>query len=76
MPQSSINGQPKRASTSSIFATGILCPPTVQRVSEERSVSSSFGSSSRYMYIVGTPSSIVARYFSMLARISSALKTA
>ena len=43
MPHNSINGQPKRFSTSSILATGMDCPPTVQRLSEERSNRSSRG---------------------------------
>jgi hypothetical protein len=32
MPHSSINGHPNAASTSRIFASGMVCPPTVQRV--------------------------------------------
>ena len=60
MPHSSISGQPKRFSTSCILATGIVCPPTVQRVSEERSNRDSSGCASMYMYMVGTPSNIVA----------------
>ena len=73
MPQSSISGQPKRRSTSSIF-TGMVWPPTVQRVSEERSKDSKSGCASMYMYIVGTPSNIVARWVSMLASTSTASK--
>ena len=57
----SISGQPNRRSTSSIFATGIVWPPTVQRVSDDRSKASRSGWESTYMYIVGTPSNIVAR---------------
>ena len=32
MPHNSISGQPKRFSTSSILATGMVWPPTVQRL--------------------------------------------
>ncbi len=74
MPHNSISGQPKRFSTSCIFATGMVCPPTVQRLSEERSNRSKSGWTSMYMYIVGTPSNIVALWVSMLARISPASK--
>ena len=61
MPQSSISGQPKRRTTSSIFTVGMVWPPTVQRVSEERSKDSKSGCASMYMYIVGTASNMVAR---------------
>ncbi len=74
MPHNSISGQPKRFSTSSILATGMVCPPTVQRLSEERSNRSKSGWTSMYMYIVGTPSNIVALCDWMLVRTSPGSK--
>jgi hypothetical protein len=59
MPQSSISGQPKRRTTSSILTVGMVCPPTVQRVREERSKDSKSRCATMSMYVVGereTPS--------------------
>ena len=74
MPQSSISGQAKRRSTSCILATGMVCPPTVQRLSEERANESKSRWTSMIMYMVGTPSNIVALWVAMLARTSPASK--
>ena len=41
--------------------TGMVCPPTVQRVSEDRSADASAGWASMVAYMAGTPSNIVAR---------------
>jgi hypothetical protein len=74
MPHNSISGHPKRRSTSCILATGMVCPPTVQRLSEASANESNSGWTSMYMYMVGTPSNIVALCAAMLARISPASK--
>ena len=74
MPQSSMSGQPARRSNSSILAAGMVWPPTVQRVREERSKRSNSGWASMYMNIVGTPSKRVARCSSMAAITSAASK--
>ncbi len=74
MPQSSTSGQPARDSHSSILATGMVCPPTVQRVSEDKSYLSNSGCASMYMYMVGTPSNMVALCSWIAARVSTSVK--
>ena len=61
MPHSSSRGAPDRRSHSAIFAAGMVCPPTPQIRSEDRSVPGREGSASIIAYMVGTPSNTVAR---------------
>ena len=68
IPHNSMSGACERASQAFITEVAMVWPPTVQRVRLDRSKLSNPGSASIIVYIVGTPSNIVARCSSIKPR--------